>query len=942
MPEWKPEIRRRLAGLPLAPVRENAIVEELSQYLDDCYEELLSGGATEAEAYQQALAELSESELLARELRRVERQVALEPIVLGTNRRTKMIADLWQDLRFGARMLWKNPRLTAIVALSLTLGIGANTAIFSLIDALLLRTLPVAEPQRLVLFTIAGQRGNDDSFSYPLYQQFSDQQRSFAGVLASAGVGPVRMVTSEPGDGGQIETAQAQAVSGSFFTVLKVNAALGRTLLAEDDRTGNSQAVAVISYGFWQRRFGGASVIVSRQITLNDAPFTIIGVAPQKFFGIEVGSNPDLWFPLQMIPQVNPGSQALSQRGSWWLRVMGRLKPEVELRQARAEMDLVLKQMLTEMAAARGDRFTPTERRDFLERSIELQPGGAGRTPLRQRFRQPLLILMIAVGLVLAVACANVANLLLARAAARQKEIAVRLSLGANRFRLIRQLLTESALVACLGGALGLLFAWWSARLLLAFLGNSVALNLDLDAHVLGFTLGVSLAVGLLAGLAPALRATRLDLTSSLKEQGGQARPGQSRLSLNKILVVAQVALSLFLLIGAGLFVRSLRNLKNLDAGFKRENVVLFSLDPGRGYDAARRVNLHRQLLARLEALPGVQSASMSNFGLLSDNNFTDKVTVEGYTPQPDEDMVCSGMVVGPRFFETMGIPLQFGRDFSPQDEQPPATAQTANQAEARGAGNAARSMPRVAMVNQAMARYFFGNANPLGKHFSLPAPPDKPPEPIEIIGVVKDTKYRDLREPSHRIFYLPSFGRLGSLGMTFELRTSVEPSGFGAALRRVVQELDPKVQVVNLRTLNDEVNGTLVRERFIAQLAGFFGLFALLLASMGLYGVMSYATTRRTNEIGIRMALGAQSLDVIRLVMREMMLLVMAGVTIGLGAALAATRIVTGLLFGLTGTDPLTIILAVLVMLTTALLACWIPARRATKVDPIIALRVE
>ncbi len=835
----------------------------------------------------------------------------------------RSIDTLCQDLRYGIRLLIKHKGFTTVAALSLALGIGANTAIFSLINAASLRMLPVPNPERLVVLAVAGQRGEAGSFSYPLYEQFRDRTKSFSGILASGGGNRSRMVVSEPGGAGQNESVQTERVSGNFFSVLGVTAIRGRTLTDDDDRPGAPRPVAVISYGFWQRRFGLDPAVVGKNIALNDVPFTIIGVTPPGFFGFEVGKNPDLWWPLQMTPQVYPANQSWNQPGSSWLRLMGRLRPDRGQAQAMAELDFIFQQALAERAQAQaarlGSTWTETERRNFLDRRIALRSGSAGWTELRQQFRQPLLILLAVVGLVLLIACANVANLLLARAAARQKEITARLALGASRLRLVRQLLTESALLAMIGGALGLIFAYWSARLLLSYLPGheTLSLNLDLDARVLGFTMTVSLLTGILFGLAPALRATRLDLTSALKDQTGGARIGQSRLPLNKILVVTQVALSLFLLIGAGLFVRSLQKLRGLDLGFDRENVVLFSLDLGTGYDAARATNLFRRLLERLETLPGTRSASLSSYGLLSNNYWGDKVIAQGYTPRPDEDLTCHGQIIGPRFFETMGIPLLLGRDFSSQDDQ----------------------LRRVAIINQAMARDFFPNENPIGKRFSIIGQTD---QPIEIVGVVKDAKYQTLRERAPRTFYLPFFQQLGASDTTFELRTFIQPAGLAESIRRVALELDPKLQIIGLRKMNDVVDSALTQERFVAQLAGFFSLFALLLAAIGLYGVMSYTVSHRISEIGIRMALGAQAVDVIKLVMRETALLVGIGVIIGLGAALAFTRLISSLLFDLTPTDPLTIALASLLMIASAALAGFLPARRACRVDPMIALRYE
>ncbi|MEK6323148.1 MAG: ABC transporter permease [Acidobacteriota bacterium] len=938
MPEWKQEIRGRLASLKLEPAREAAIVEELAQHLEDCYGALLAGGAPPAEAQRQTLAELSEREMLTRELRRVERQIKQEPIILGTTRRTNMIADLWQDLRYGVRMLLKHKGFTAVAVLSLALGIGANTAIFSLIDALLLKSLPVQDPQQLVVFSVVRQGGNDYTFNYPLIERFNQANHSFAGIIASNGGDKLRMSVAEPGGGGEIEPVQAEQVSGNYFSVLGVNAAAGRTLTEDDDR--GPQPVAVISYDFWQRRFAADPRVVGHKITLNDFPFTVIGVAPRGFSGFELGAKPDLWWSLRMTPQVYPGRKWPS-----WLLVMGRLRPGAIVEQARAEMDAVHHQQLSEIAPERLSLLTPTERSNYFADRIELEPGGAGWTVLRKQFRQPLLILMAAVGLVMLIACANVANLLLARAAARQKEIAVRLALGAGRFRLIRQLLTESLLLALTGGALGLLFAYQGTRVLLTYLPQQrpVFLNLSPDARVLGFTLAVAVLTGILFGLAPALRATRLDLTTSLREKAGSGGSGRSRVALNKVLIVAQVALSLFLLIGAGLFVRSLQKLKGLDAGFDRENVMVFDVDPGHAFSMAQQVGLYKQLLARLEALPGARAVSVSpypplNGGMTTPHNV---VKVPGYSPPAGQDTSCQLLWVGPKFFETMGIPLLQGRDFGPQEETPVA-ANTSQPAIAKAAQNATSRALLAAVINQAMAQFFFGNENPLGKHFDLLLAGSLKGISFQVIGVVKDAKYKTLREPTRRAFYVSYFQDPGSGALTFLLRTTGNPTGFGSAVQRAVRELEPRLQVGGLKTLDDVVNESLVQERFVAQLASFFSLSALLLACIGLYGIMSYAVTKRTNEIGIRMALGARGGDVVRLVMKETMVLVAVGVTIGLSAALATTRLVSTLLYGLTPNDPVTIMVATLLMIGVAALAGYLPARKASQVDPLVALRCE
>jgi predicted permease len=814
------------------------------------------------------------------------------------------IETFFQDMRYGVRMLLKSKAVTTVAVLSLALGIGANTAIFSLINALMLRVLPVKEPQELAVFSYTnalGTRITSNSFNYPLYEMFRDRNQSFTGIFAAERVGRARLTVE--GTAGEVESAQQNRVSGNFFSVLGVNATIGRTLTEADDKIGNPQPVAVISYDFWQRRFGLDPAVVGRRITLDNRPLTIVGVAPPGFFGFEVGRRPDIWWPI-----TEKGDGSLRSYGSWSILVMGRLRPGVNLTQARAEMHLIYRQQIDEITRSEGANWRPTERRNWFESRIELESGSAGWTLLRQRFRQPLVILMITVAMVLLVACVNIANLLLARAAMRRKEIAVRLALGAGRFRLIRQLLTESVLIAVLGGAAGLLFAHWFVRLLLTYLPQQSQVSLDVapDGRVLGFTLAVSLLTGLLFGLAPAWQATRLDLTSSLKDAVGRSA-GRTRLALNKLLVVLQVALSLFLLVGAGLLVRSLQNLKDMDTGFDRENLIQFSVDPGRGYNTEQRVNLHKQVVARLEALPGVRAASFSRPGFLIGGTYRTVPTVPGYAAGPDEDLTSHYIDVGPRFFETMKMPILAGRAFGPQGEG--------------------------VVINQTMARYFFGDQDPVGKRFY------EGKQQYEIIGVVKDARYSDMREQPPRAFYRqwPPEG-----SVTFQLRTGGENQAYVATIHRLVREIDPKLQVVDLRTMDDVVNDALAKERFAAQLAGAFSLLALLLACIGLYGVMSYAVARRTLEIGIRMALGAQVRDIVVLVMRETMLLVVIGVAIGLAAALATMRVVAILLYGLTPTDPLTIALATTLLIGVAALAGHLPARRAARVDPLVTLRNE
>jgi predicted permease len=838
--------------------------------------------------------------------------------------------EMIQDLRFAVRMLIKNKGFALVAAISLALGIGANTAIFSLINALMLRMLPVKNAHELVLFKVVGSGsapGFGYNFNYPLYEMFRDQNRSFTGIVAGANAGRARLLGPEAG--AMVESVQQQRVSGNFFSALGVNPVLGRALNEADDNPANTQPGAVISYEYWQRRFGLDPNVVGRQITLNTTALTIVGVAPPGFFGFEVGARPELWWPIKAIKDPN-----LSRESSHWIRVIGRLGPGVSLQRAQAEMEAIFQTQVNEVAA-RATNWTAVQRRNHFERHVSMEAGGAGYTRLRQQFRQPLFILMATVGLVLLIACVNVANLLLARAAARRKEIAVRLALGAGRFRLLRQLLTESVLLSVLGGAAGLPVANLCLRGLVSYLPRQTQTALDVapDARVMAFTLVVSVLTGVLFGLAPAWQATRLSLTDSLKDKTG-AGASRSRLALNKTLVVTQVALSLFLLIGAGLFARSLRNLRTLDVGMNYEHIVQFSLDLGGGFDAQRRSDLYKQALSRLEALPGVQSATLLYFSLLSGGGIGLTVNVPGYAPSPDENLECNVMAVGPRFFETMKMPILAGRDFGPQDERPA----PGNQPAAPVPQNPGSQAPLSVVINRAMARYFFGDENPVGKRFNLKGNG----QPYEIIGVTRDAKYLNLREKPPRTYYLYYFQLPERENMTIQFRGAGESAEYAAAIGRLARELNPRAQVVGLQMMTDVVDESLMQERFIAQSATAFSLFALLLACVGLYGVMSYAVARRTSEIGVRMALGARTRDVIILVMREVSLLVGLGVVIGLAAALATTRYVSSLLFDLSPTDPGAIALATALMIGVAALAGYLPARRAAKVDPMVALRQE
>ncbi len=935
MLDWKPKIRRRLARLQLTPPREAAIVEELAQHLDDYYAELLASGMTEAEAERRTLAELSASKTLQRELRHLEQQMPLAPLVLGTNRRINMITDLWQDLRFGARILAKQPVFTLIVVLSLALGIGANTAIFSLLDAVVLKTLPVREPQELVLLNwLSGPKRmarnvfgdiepdkatgltTSTSFSYLSFTRLRDQRQSLVDVFAFT---PQRLSVQADD---QAEFVSGQLVSGGYFAGLGVQPLLGRTISVTDDQVAASPVV-VITHRYWQHRFGLDPAVIGKTIKINQIPCTIIGVTPPGFYGaLQVGQAADVSIPLSLEAQLSPNNVRLNKPWIWWLRVMGRLKPRVSVEQARVGLELAFQQSAQEGWAAapaqnQSSQATP-EARDVPR--LRVVDGSQGLAELRRKRAQSLIILMVVVGLVLLIACANIANLLLVRAATRRKEIAVRLALGAGRFRLIRQLLTESVLLAGLGGALGVVLAYWGKDLLLALQpwGGGLALDLKLDLRVLGFTTAISLLTGVVFGLTPALRATRIDLTPALKDTARNSS-GDARSSLSKVLVVAQVALSLVLLIGAGLFTRTLRNLQSLETGFNHENLVTFGLNPRlNNVPNAQITQLLQRLLERLEALPGVRSATLSQYPILAGSRNDAPIFVQGQTPQPAESRRANVNDVAANFLDTLQIPILRGRGLTLQDDE---------------------HSPKVAVINQAFARKFFGNEDPLGKYMGLDGP--KNSGQLEIVGIAQDAKYFEMRSDMPPTVYLPYFQEPAS-DAYFAVRTTGEPTAMFALIRQTVREIDGSLPLSDFKTVRQQVESGWAQERLFATLSSFFGLLAMLLAAIGLYGVMAYSVNCRRNEIGIRMALGAQRRNVIQLVLRESLLLVALGVAIGLAAALATTRLISAQLFGLAPNDPLTITLATLLLMGVATLAGYLPARKAAQTDPMLALRNE
>jgi predicted permease len=835
------------------------------------------------------------------------------------------------DLKFAIRQLQKNPGFTAVAVLTLALGIGANTSLFTALDTILLRPLRAPEAGRLLYVA----SGSAENFSFPFYERLRSTAGAFSGFAAVQYGAARRELTATAVGATEVESVPAQAVTGNFFAVLGVPPLLGRTLSVDDDRPGAAQPVVVISYAFWQRRFAADPAVLGKGVQLDDLPVTIAGVMPAGFGGFEIGANPDVWFPLQLVTQFGQGVTPLGARdrnrlaeGVEWLVLFGRLRSGVRREQAQAEVSVILRQQLEEQVA-RSPTLTAGERQRMLNQTIELHSGAAGYVGARSRFKQPLVVLMAAVGVVLLIACTNVAGLLLARGAARQHELAVRAALGAGRGRIVRQLVTESVLLAAMAGTLGLLFAQWGTRFLAAYLTQSdTAVSLEPDGRVLLFTIAVSLLTGVLFGLVPALRLSRLDLVTAIKQ-----RPvaGAAHSRLQPALVVAQVALSVLLLAGAGLFVRTLHNLRTLDLGFQPDNLLSLSLDPGRWSPASpAQLNLLLQrVLGELETLPGVRSVSVGGAGMLTGNGYNTLFTVDGYSPAPDEEMRAAVILAGPRFFETLRVPLLRGREFTLADEPAP------------GPGGAPKPAT-VAILGETMARRFFGEADPIGRHIS-PTRGLLNGVRLEVIGVAKETKYsRNLREKTPVEFYVPFFGGGVRMPPTFYVRSEHSAATIAGDIRRVVTRIEPQVTIRYLRTMDEAIDRLLVRERIIAQLVGFFSGFALLLASLGVYGLLSYSVAQRTREIGVRMALGATLRDVVRLVIQQGLTLVLFGGALGVAAALTVTRFIAALLYGVQPADPFTFAAVTGLLVAVALTACWLPARRAAKVDPMAALRCE
>ena len=844
---------------------------------------------------------------------------------------------LWQDLRFGVRMLAKNPGFTAVAVLTLTLGIGANTALFSVVNSVLIRSLPVRDPQQLVFLTNPDAQGMEQGFgdgdrdflTYPEFQELSHNNQVLSGLAASASEGPKLSVgIDNEGQSSEGAPARISLVSGSYFSVLGVDPILGRAFTSDVDTVRDANPVAVISYSFWQGRFAGDHAVLGRRIQIRGTSYTVIGVTPPQFDGETVGISPDIWVPLSMQSEIYPGRDYLSPEPNpfhkiEWLQAIGRLKTGIGVARAKVTLNLAFQQMLQSQTGT----MSAEDRRKFMNQHLAVTDGSRGASTLRGDFSKPLQILMALVGLILLIACANVANLLLARSSARQKELAVRVAMGAGALRIFRQVLTESILLATIGAAFGLLLAHWAdAALLRLVSGGSTPIPLDvhLDSSILAFTLGVAVLTGILFGLAPAFRAARVDLSSVLKGTSRSIASSGSqggRVPVGKILVVAQVTLSLLLLVVAGLFLRSFQNLAAVQIGYDSDHLLLFGVSPlSYGFKGPRGAQLLKDMIERLDAVPGVRSASLMSNLLLGGSDSNSDIFVEGANPKTVEAPESRWDMVGPNFFTTMGIPVLYGREIGPQDS---------------GDGQ------RVGLLNQTAAHYYFGDRNPLGSRIMVKT--TEGPADFVVIGVVSDSKHGSVREKPQRRFYIPFFNPIGDAGYASVLvRTSGDPAQAAPAIRAAVKQMAANLPQIEIQTINQRLSQSLATDHTITRLSGVFGPLAMILVGIGLYGVMSYAVSSRTSEIGIRIALGAQRGSVLWLISRESLLLVLIGVAIGLPAIFAAGKWISSLLYGVKPADPTTLALATALMFAAGIVACYIPARRAMRVDPIVALRYE
>jgi predicted permease len=893
----------------------NDLSEEIQAHLEEKIEELVASGMSRKEATAAARREFGNVTLTEENSRLVWRWPLIENFLM--------------DLRFGLRMLRKSPGFTAVAILTLALGIGANTAIFTIFDAVLLESLPVREPARLVLFTddlSEGSYSGDppsnrwEAFSTEVSDYLRKQPLPFESLAAfrsGEDTATVRLADS-PSANGSAERASVHLVSGNYFSTMGVDSVMGRTLSPDDDRP-NAPPVAVASYGYWKQRLHGDPTVIGKIAYLNGSAFTIVGVTPPEFFGERIRQSPDFWMPLVFQPQIELLPSYLERTDEYWLLLMGRLSPGATRAQAQAATTAALQQFLTNKE---GSKLIDARKRGIARSHVELVDGAGGISWLRFEYSQPLHILLAVVAMVLLIACANVGNLLLSRAAIRQTEISVRLALGGSRLRLIRQFLTESILLATLGATCGLLLAHWAVNVLFTLVAGNSPMKPHLNALVLAFTIVITMIAGILFGLAPAFSAGRADLATSLKAGVRGVTGDHRKVSAAHSLIVAQIAISLVLLVGANLLARSLLNLEEQPLGFDQSHVLLVGVSPRMAnYKPENVAELYRKLYERLNTLPGVRTATLARYSPMSGSSSTNNISIQGHVDKPGEDRSAENILVGPSYVETMGMTLLQGREIGLQD---------------------APGAPKVAMVNEAFVRAYFPGRNPLGHHFDVGKP--KNTGEYEIVGVLRDAQFHDVKEKIKPIVFpaiLQDTSQTALSGGVI-LRTTGDPASMATTVRQAVAEVDPNLLVTRTRTLTNQIASTFDVERVAAELVSFFGGLALLLACVGLYGVFTQGVLRRTNEIGVRMALGARGRDILWMVLRSTITLLVAGLAIGIPAALSAMHLVKSQLYGVGAADALSFIIAALILVSVAIFAGLLPARRAAAVDPAVALRYE
>jgi predicted permease len=908
--QWPRQLWLRLKTLFRRERCDEQLNEEIRFHLEQQVTENIAAGMSPPEARHAAMRLFGNVTFLNEETRQTWGLVWLEQI--------------GQDLRYGFRGLRKSPLFTVVAVLTLAFGIGANTAIFSLMDQVLLQLLPVKHPEQLVLVTERGihlgDSWGDNDISYPMYRDFRDGNQVFSGMFC-------RYPTSVSlGYGDRTDRVPAELVSGSYFPVLGVTAVIGRTLTADDDRVPGGHPVAMLSHSFWQNRFSSDQFIVGRQIVINGYTFTVVGVSQAGFDGVELGYKSKVFIPMMMQAQMTPRSDRLEARGMSWVTAFGRLKAGVDIGQAKASLQPLMHNILeVEVQELGPQHYSDYDRAQFLKNSVELLPGSQGWSGLREHMQTPVWVLAALSAAVLLLACSNLANLLLARATTREREMAVRLAIGAGRRRIIRLLLAESLLLSVIGTAVGLAFAFLADRVLLAtyFPADSAGdfpISPVPDVRVLVFAVGTMLLTALVFGLAPAVQSSQADIAPTLKDRTGSAVGGK-QVFFRKLLVSGQMALALLLLIGASLFLRTLANLENTGPGFSAEHLMAFSVDPSlNGYTDERTKDFFRRLTGDLQALSGVSSVGLSTMPILQGYSWSNPVIAEGYSADPAQEQrpICD--MVSPKLFTTLGVPIVAGRDFTILDTRP------------------------VALINETFARKYFAGRNPIGLHIGLVDDRTATPDTLnrEVVGVVKDLKFKNLREPAPPQVYFPYWQDEKFRFMTFYLRTRLEPRQVMQTVREQVRRLDPNVPMVDMRTIDEQIGLSLKTERLVASLSAVFGALATALAVIGLYGVMAYSIARRRREIGIRVALGALQSDVLWMVMQQVVVLSGAGLAVGGLLAFALSGLIRSQLYGLQPHDPFTYLSAAVVLAAAACAAGFIPSWRASRVDPMHVLRHE